>query len=436
MVAQGQPMKKPEHQEQVFAKCAARLIPFLMLLYFANYLDRVNVGFAALTMNRDLGFSPSIYGLAASVFFISYALFQIPATIFLERLGARRAVCIIMVAWGAVSASTALVREPAGFYAARFLLGVAEAGFFPGMLLYLTFWFPREYRARFTAIFMAAIPLSSTIGGPLSGLLLGLDGTGGLRGWQWLFLVEGLPACVLAFAVLKFLPNGPAQASFLSEAEKQTIAARLAAERPASPASPWPGLYDPRVLLLGLAGTGINAAIFGNQLWLPQIVKSLGYSNLATGFLISLPYLLGIPLMLLVARSSDRKGERFLHTALSLMLAASGFAVAAIAANPFLVLAGLAAVVFGLLGTYGPYYSLAASFFHGRAAPGAIALVNLMCTGLGGFIGPNVIGLLKRDNGGYGAGMLALAAGLVLSAALLLLLRRVMAARDMAIAAA
>jgi len=422
-------MAEPQQQEQVFAECAGRLIPFLMLLYFFNYLDRVNVGFAGLTMNRDLGFSPSVYGLAASVFFVSYAMFQIPATMFLERLGARRAVAAIMAAWGAVSAATSLVHEPIGFYAARFLLGVAEAGFFPGIILYLTFWFPREYRARFTAIFMTAIPLSSTFGGPLSGFILGLDGAGGLRGWQWLFLIEGLPACVLALAVVKFLPDRPASAPFLSAAEKQTIERRLAAERPAAPPSPWPGLYDPRVLLLGLAGTGINAAIFGNQLWLPQIVKSLGYSNLTTGFIVAIPYMLGIPLMLLVARSSDRRGERIWHTAIPLIVTAAGFTVAAMAHNPFVVIAGLFAVVWGLVGTYGPYYSLASSFFAGPAAPGAIALVNLMCTGAGGFIGPNVVGLLKQQTGGYAVGMLALSAGLVISVALLLLLRQVMAGR-------
>jgi len=422
-------MAEPQQQEQVFAKCAGRLIPFLMLLYFFNYLDRVNVGFAGLTMNRDLGFSPSVYGLAASVFFVSYAMFQIPATMFLERLGARRAVAAIMAAWGAVSAATSLVHEPIGFYAARFLLGVAEAGFFPGIILYLTFWFPREYRARFTAIFMTAIPLSSTFGGPLSGFILGLDGAGGLRGWQWLFLIEGLPACVLALAVVKFLPDRPASAPFLSAAEKQTIERRLAAERPAAPPSPWPGLYDPRVLLLGLAGTGINAAIFGNQLWLPQIVKSLGYSNLTTGFIVAIPYMLGIPLMLLVARSSDRRGERIWHTAIPLIVTAAGFTVAAMAHNPFVVIAGLFAVVWGLVGTYGPYYSLASSFFAGPAAPGAIALVNLMCTGAGGFIGPNVVGFAEATDRGYAVGMLALSAGLVISVALLLLLRQVMAGR-------
>src|ERR1700712_1793922 len=255
-------MNNPD-QNQVFAKCAVRLIPFLMLLYFVNYLDRVNVGFAALTMKKDLGFSPSVYGLAASVFFVSYAMFQIPATLFVERLGHRRAICFVMAVWGAVSASTALVQAPIGFYVARFMLGVAEAGFFPGVILYLTFWFPPEYRARFTAIFMTAIPLSAAFGGPISSLLLELDGAGGLRGWQWLFLVEGLPACVLALVVLKFLPDGPAQASFLSQAEKDTITARLAAERPTGPANIWPGIFDLRVLLLGLTGTGINAAIFG-----------------------------------------------------------------------------------------------------------------------------------------------------------------------------
>jgi len=418
-------VNKPE--QQVFAKCAVRLIPFLMLLYFANYLDRVNVGFAALTMNRDLGFSPSVYGLAASVFFISYAMFQIPATLFVARLGHKRAICIVMATWGAISASTALVHEPIGFYAARFLLGVAEAGFFPGIILYLTFWFPSEYRARFTAIFMTAIPLSATFGGPLSGLLLGLDGMGGLRGWQWLFVVEGLPACLLAFAVWKLLPDGPADARFLSEAEKQTIAARLAVERPTVPTSIWPGIFDLRVLLLGLTGTGINAAIFGTQLWMPLIVKSLGYSNLATGFIIAVPWLVGIAIMILVGRSSDRRGERAWHVAISLGIAACGFVIAALASNPYVEIAGLCTVVLGIIGHYGPYYTLASSFFAGRAAPASIAAVNLMCTGLGGFIGPNVIGVLKQWTGGYPAGMLALAGGLVISVTLVLTLRRVMA---------
>ena len=422
--------------EQVFAKCAWRLIPFMMLLYFTNYLDRVNVGFAALTMNQNLGFSPSVYGFAASIFFVSYAMFQIPANVLLERFGARRTVFTIMAVWGAVSATTAFVHAPAAFYALRFLLGMAESGFFPGMILYLTFWFPREYRARFTAIFMLAIPLSAILGGPISGFILGMDGVAGLRGWQWLFLIEGLPACLLAFVVRKLLPDGPRTAAFLSETERQTIAARLAAERPAAPPDLWPGLYDPRVWLLGLAGTGIGSAIFGSQLWLPQIVKALGYSNLTTGFIVAVPYLVAMLTVLLVGRSSDRRGERIWHTAIPLLVAAGGFAVAGLAHNDIVVVGGLTAVVAGKIGTYGPYYSLSSSFFSGPAAPGAIALVNLMCTGLGGFIGPNVLGLLKQATGGYAAGMLALAAGLIGAVAILFWLGRVMAVKEARLAAA
>ncbi len=416
-------------QDPLFAKCAWRLVPFMMLLYVTNYLDRVNVGFAALTMNRDLDFSPSIYGFAAGIFFISYALFQIPANVLLERVGARRAVFCIMAAWGALSAGTAFVQNPVGFYILRFLLGVAEAGFFPGMILYLTFWFPRDYRARFTAIFMLAIPVSSIFGGPLSGMILGMDGIAGFRGWQWLFLVEGLPACLLAFAVLKFLPDGPHHASWLSDAEKRTIAAGLAADKASVQPDILAGLRDPRVLLLGLAGTGIGAGIFGSQLWLPQIVKAMGYSNLTTGFISALPYVAAMPAMILVGHSSDRRGERIWHTAIPLLAAAGGFALAAVAKNDFVVMAGLIVTVAGLMGTYGPYYTQSSSFLSGPAAAGAIALVNLMCTGLGEFLGPNIVGVLRQQSGGYASGMAALAAGLVGSVVILLVLGRMMAAR-------
>jgi ACS family tartrate transporter-like MFS transporter len=427
---------KQEQAEQVFAKCAKRLIPFMMLLYVTNYLDRVNVGFAALTMNRDLGFSATVYGFAGGIFFLSYALFQIPATVLLERIGARRTVFAIMAAWGACSAATAFVQTPIAFYIMRVLLGLAEAGFFPGIILYLTFWFPREYRARFTAVFMLAIPLSSTFGGPLSGLILGMDGVAGFRGWQWLFLIEGLPACILAFAVLKFLPDGPASADFLSDAEKQTIAARLAGGKAPAPPNLWAGLVDPRVLLLGLAGTGIGAGIFGGQLWLPQIVKAMGYSNLVTGCISALPYIVAAPTMMLVGRSSDRSGERVWHTAIPVLVAASGLVIAAMSQNHYVAVAGLVMTMAGLMGTYGPYYSQSSSFLSGPSAAGAIALVNLMCTGFGGSIGPSVLGMLKDRTGGYAAGMFALAGGLVFSVFLLFVLGKVISARLARLAAA
>jgi len=420
----------PIERDQVFAKCAKRLIPFMMLLYVTNYLDRVNVGFAALTMNKDLGFSATVYGFAAGIFFLSYAVFQIPGTVILERVGARRTVFAIMAAWGACSAATAFVQTPIAFYILRVLLGLAESGFFPGIILYLTFWFPKEYRARFTAIFMLAIPMSSTLGGPLSGFILGMDGIGGFRGWQWLFLIEGLPACALAFAVLKFLPDGPASASFLSDAEKQAIAARLAGEKAPAPPNLWAGFVDPRVLLLGLAGTGIGAGIFGGQLWLPQIVKAMGYSNLITGCISALPYIVAAPTMMLVGRSSDRSGERVWHTAIPLLVAVCGLVIAALSQSHYVAVGGLVMTMAGLMGTYGPYYTQSSSFLSGRSAPGAIALVNLMCTGLGGFIGPNVLGLLKDRTGGYQAGMFALAGGLVFSVFLLFVLSKVIAARS------
>jgi len=416
--------------DRIFRKCAWRLIPFLTLLYVVNFLDRVNVGFAALTMNKDLGFSPAVFGFGAGVFFAGYALFQVPANVVLERIGARRWIFCILLVWGLISASNAWVTSATEFHLLRFFLGAAEAGFVPGIFFYLTLWFPPSYRGRFIASFMAAAPLSGVVGGPLSGSILSMGDVLGLHSWQWLFLIEGLPACFLAFAVLKFLPDGPKDASFLTEAEKQIIATRLAGEKTPAPPSLWPALYDPRVLLLGLVGTGIGASIFGSQLWLPQIVKAMGYSNFITTCIAALPYAAAIPAMIFVGRSSDRHVERIWHNVIPLAMSASGFIIAALAPNHYIAVGGLIMVVAGLIGTYGPYYSLASSFFSGPAAPAAIALVNLMCTGLGGFLGPNILGMLKDSTGGYAAGMFTLSAGLVGSIIILLVLGKVMAARN------
>src|SRR5882672_708318 len=247
-------------QDAVFAKCAWRLIPFMGLLYLANYIDRTNAGFAALTMNKDLSFSPTVFGFGAGVFFDGYLLFQVPANIVLGRVGARRWIFTILLIWGAISAATAFVQGPYGFYVLRFLLGIAEAGFFPGMIFYLTLWFPQAFRARFAAGFICAIPLSGVVGAPLSGLILGIDGFVGLHGWQWLFLIEGLPVSLLAFAVLNYLPDGPREAAWLTPAEKTAIATRLAGDAGAEDGDLWHALRDPRVVVLALAGFGEGSA--------------------------------------------------------------------------------------------------------------------------------------------------------------------------------
>jgi MFS transporter, ACS family, tartrate transporter len=416
--------------DQIFAKCAWRLIPFMVLLYVLNYFDRVNVGFAALTMNRDLGFTPTVFGFGAGLFFVSYALFQIPANVFVERIGARRAVCCILVTWGASSAACAFVQTPASFYALRFLLGVAEAGFFPGMVLYMTYWFPHSYRGRFAALFMTGIPLSFVIGGPLSGLILEMDGIAGLRGWQWLFLLEGLPACILGFASLKLLPDGPAHAAWLTAVEKKAIAARLDSGGTAEHRELWPALRDLRVVAIGLALLGFNIGVNGYLFWLPQIVQGMGFSNRTTSFIVALPFLAGMIAMIYWGRSSDKRGERIWHAALAVLFAAAGFATAGLVESNLLVLVGLTVVAVGMNAFYGPFWSWPSSFLKGPAAAGGIALINAIGA-IGGFLGPTLIGVLKEQTGGYAASMVVLAVLLLLSVAIVLALGRAMAPRPM-----
>ncbi|MSP95315.1 MAG: MFS transporter [Alphaproteobacteria bacterium] len=415
-------------ENRIFAKCAWRLIPFMMLLYLVNYIDRVNVGFAALTMNRDLGFSPAVFGFGAGVLLISYALFQVPANAMLQRLGARRWMALILLVWGAVSAACALVRDPLSFYALRFLLGAAEAGFFPGMIFYLTLWFPQTQRARFIAIFMSAAQLSFIVGGPLSSLILQMDGASGLAGWQWLFLLEGLPACALAFAVLAWLPDGPAAASWLSAGEKQAIAKRLAAEEEAGHGHFWLALRDPRVLALGVANFAYAAGHYGAQLWLPQIVREMGFSTLATGFVVALPFAAAMAAMILWGHSSDRRRERVWHVALAMLLAAGGFLAASIVQSDLLMLLSLACALIGIASGFGPFYSLPSTFLGGAAAAAGIALVQTIGL-MGGFVGSYVVGLLREATGNYSAAMAALGLGLVASALIVLALGKAVAAK-------
>ena len=410
------------NEDRLFAKCAWRLIPFMVVLYVVNFLDRVNVGFAALTMNRDLGFSPAIYGFGAGLFFVGYFLCQVPANLILRRIGARRWICVILAVWGVISVANAAIAGQASFYTLRFLLGVAEAGFFPGMIFYLTLWFPRFYRARFTASFMTAVPLANIIGAPISGMLLGMNGSGGLAGWQWMFLLEGIPACILAFAVLKFLPDGPKDAPWLDQTEKQAIAARLAAEDATSHHSLGPALLDPRVLLLCPVGLGLSFGNYGVGLWLPQIVQSMGYSNLATGFIVAVPSVAGMGAMVFWGRSSDRHGERVKHVAAAALLAAVSLVIASLSGSNLAVLVALTFATVGIYSALPTFYSVPSMFLSGTAAAGGIALVNTFGTGLGGFLGPTVVGLLRQSTGGYGAGMQALAVGLAMAAGILLFL--------------
>lgn len=415
-------------QDDIFRKCAWRLIPFILAVYCVNYLDRVNVGFAALTMNRDLSFSPAVFGFGAGIFFLGYFLFQVPGNVILQRVGTRYWMFCIMLAWGLISAANAFVQGPASFYALRLILGVAEAGFFPGMLFYLTCWFPQAYLARVTASFMIGIPLAFVIGGPVSSLILEMDGIGGLHGWQWLFIIEGLPAVILAFIGLFVLPDGPAKASWLTPFERNTIAAALSAQNPQREEDLWTALRDSRVLALGLVLLGSQLGLYGVQLWLPQIVQSMGFSNLATGMVVALPFLLSMGVMIAWGRSSDVRGERFWHIAAGAGIAALGLALAGLAQNPVLVLLGFTCAVIGTLSIPGPLFSLPSTFLSGSAVAGAIALINSMGT-LGRFLGPTVVGVFKQESETYGSAMLVLALGLVMSAAVILALRRAAATR-------
>lgn len=419
-------------QDQVFTKCAWRLIPFMGLLFMVSFIDRTNAGFAALTMNKDLGFSPTVFGFGAGIFFIGYSLFQVPANVILERIGARSWFFCIMAVWGLLSASNALIRTPISFYVVRFLLGVAEAGFVPGMFLYLTYWFPRGHLARLTAYFMIAVPLSFIIGGPVSSLILGMDGLTGLRGWQWLFIMEGLPAFLLAFAVLKYLPDGPARASWLTNGEKKIIAACLEAEEPTGRSDLWPALRDLRVIALGIAFLAANVAAYGLLLWLPQIVKAMGFSNATTGFVVALCFVAAIPAMILNGRSSSKRGERIWHVALPWLLTASCLAVSSLARSNTVVLAALVVGLAANSATYGAFFSLPSSFLRGTAVAGGIGLVGTFGN-IGAILGPALIGVLVQGSGNYGTGFAADGIGFALAALIVIAVGVALAARPTAV---
>jgi ACS family tartrate transporter-like MFS transporter len=409
-------------QDRVFAKAARRLIPFMILLYVASFLDRVNVSFAALTMNHDLGLSDRAFGFGAGIFFIGYFFFEVPSNLILERVGARAWMFRIMFTWGLVSMATAFVRDATGFYVLRFLLGVAEAGFYPGMVLYLTYWFPQSTRARFIAAFLAAVPFANVIGGPLSGAILSMDGTNGLHGWQWLFLLEGVPSCILAFAILVLLPDGPSRARWLSDDEKAHIASRL--DQDSVPhQSLFQGLSDSRIWLLSIADFGIVTGLYGINFWLPQIVRMMGYSNFETGLVVVVPYLASMIGMIAWGYSSDLSRERIWHVAVAALFAAGGLSAAAILREPMSVLVALSVAAIGIASALAVFWTLPPSFLGGTAAAGGIALINSI-SNLGGFVGPTVMGWLKQTTHSYQSGFAMLSAALVVSAVVILMIGR------------
>jgi ACS family tartrate transporter-like MFS transporter len=392
------------------------------LLYVTSFLDRVNVSFAALTMNGDIGLGSEAYGLGAGIFFIGYFIFEVPSNVILEHVGARLWMFRIMLTWGFVSMATAFVHERYGFYTLRFLLGAAEAGFFPGMVLYLTYWFPQRMRARYISQFLAAVPLASAIGGPLSSYILTLDGLRGLHGWQWLFVLEGLPSCLLAFVVLNFLPDKPEHARWLTVEEKQTIESALAHDAPPR-RSLWVGLRDRRVWLLSVADFGIVTGLYGIGLWIPQMVQAMGFSTFETGFVVSIPYVASMLGMIAWGYSSDRLRERTWHVAIAAFVAAGGLTVAALSHRSVESVLALSIAAVGIYSALSTFWALPPSFLGGTAAAGGIALINSI-SNLGGFVGPYLMGWLKAHTGGYAAGMAALSTMLVIAAVVVLMLAR------------
>jgi D-galactonate transporter len=400
-----------EIETRTIAKVSRRLVPFLITCFFVAYLDRVNVGFAALTMNKDLGLSATQYGFGAGVFFLAYFFFEVPSNLLLERFGARKWIARIMFTWGLISGGMAFVTGPTEFYVLRALLGIAEAGFFPGIIFYLTLWFPSVYRARIIGFFMAAIPLSTVLGAPASGLLLGLDGIMGFKGWQWLFITEALPSLILAVVVFYFLTDRPSDATWLQPEEREWLVRRLAAEEAQRKAvrhySVKDALMNPKVFALSFVYFGAVALNYGSSFFLPQIVKAFGLSNAQTGFVSALPYVVGLFAIVLWSQRSDRKRERVFHTAFPLFIGAAGIAVSTALDNPVWKMVALSIAGFGIFGNLPVFWTLPTAFLSGPAAAGGIAMINSIGN-LAGFFGPDVMGRLKDLTGTYTAGLLTL----------------------------
>ena len=409
-----------ELEERAFRKATRRLIPFLFLIYVVAYLDRVNVSFAQLQLEDDLDFSDTIFGLGAGIFSLGYVLFGVPSNLALNRFGARRWLAAIMIVWGLLSASTMFIGGPTSFYVLRFLLGVAEAGFFPGIILYLTWWFPERERTRTLALFLTAIAAAYVAGGPISGGLLELDGLAGLDGWQWLFLVEGLPAIALGLITLRFLDDRPADADWLLPDERRFLEEEVTRERTLKESSGSHGLGDAlrsgQVWLLGLIYFILLAAGFGLTFFVPDLVQDrTGYTDFEVGVLAAIPYGVATATMLLVARRADRSRSRRPYIIVLALVGALGTLLTAHAQSPLLLIVAITLAAVGLLSAIPVFWALPTAFLSGTAAAAGIALVAAVGN-LGGFAGPAFTGIAEDQTGSFEMPLLVLAALLLVAA--------------------
>ena len=395
------------------AKVSRRLIPFVIICYFVAYLDRVNLSFAALEMNKDLGFSSTVYGIGAGAFFLTYFLLETPSNLILLKMGARRWIARIMFTWGILSGCMAFVSSEWSFYIVRFLFGAAEAGFFPGILFYLTLYFPAVYRARMVSMYMVAIPVSAVIGAPLSTFILGImDGVMGFRGWQWVFILEAIPALVLSVVTWFYMTDHPSQAQWLTRDERDWLVNRQEAEvsqrEEAHGMSVWETMKNPKVLALGIAGYGIANQIYGMTYFLPQIVKQFGLTNMQTGFVSMIPFGIGAIGMIWYGKRSDRVLERRSHTVVTFLIAAVGLMAVGLSANPYWRMVCLCFASFGVFAVLPVFWSMPTAFLSGAAAAAGVAYINSIAN-IAGFVGPFLMGWLRDISGNFDSGLLMIA---------------------------
>ena len=400
-------------QRSTMRKVYLRLLPFAVLSYVLAYIDRINVSFAGLTMRSDLGMSAATFGFAVGMFYWGYFIFEVPSNVILEKVGARIWIARIMITWGILAGLTAAVSGSTGFAIVRFLLGVAEAGFFPGIILYFTYWFPSRHHARIVSGFLIGLPVAVALGAPISTALLGLDGLFGLRGWQIMYIAEAVPTVFIGVLTYFVLTDRPQEAKFLSEEERNWLVSTIAAERRATEAvrkfTMWEALYNPKVLLLSLNYLGIVTASLGMLIFIPQIIKSLGnYSNMTVGWLTMIPYICGAIAMVVWGRISDRMNERRWNLFFGCVLSTVGLLIAGMTMGTWGALVGMSIAAMGFYGSKGPFFAMPPMFLSGPALAAGIAWINSIGN-LGGFFGPSYVGLMKDLTGGYAGGLYGLA---------------------------